>query len=159
MECSCIREVFDFDIDTKDCSSIYFDDQSEWMTEEYYVVPAVYNIIITGPGGTQAITASVSTDSKTKILSSPCIEDGIYCFQTTSCGVSYTRHKAITCTLECGLTNLVADLDIQDDWSDASTIKCLIASIHSSTEVGNFKQATDLFDDTKKMLNRLGCSC
>lgn len=118
MECSCIRRSgtkFDFYLDLLDCDTLVFTDLSNWMDEDYYVIPDEWPMTIKFPDGN---TKQVNFKPKgTTIFTSSslgvgCLLDGIYCFSTESCGYDYHRNEAILCSLECKLDTLINQLDI-----------------------------------------------
>jgi hypothetical protein len=133
------------------------------MTEEPYVVPSVQDIEITLPEG-QKILTEFRGESITKYTAEgfgigKCFPDGIYCFKVETCGDSYTRHKAITCTLYCQLDTLISKADTDENWNVINEISNLIISIEKAAELGKHKQANDLYKIANKKLSRLECSC
>ena len=52
MNCSCIRNNFNFHIKVLSCGELLYEDLSNWMTEDYYVIPEDYEVSIKFPSDT-----------------------------------------------------------------------------------------------------------
>jgi hypothetical protein len=161
--CSCIKnenQAFDFVVTYYDCKGLVFSDISNWMVDDGYKVPEEFNIEITLPSGS-TVNKLVRPLTSTIILSSElsgskCLQDGIYCFKVTSCGIPYSRVKAVVCSLKCKLNNLIAK---SDDTGLINEISNDIEGIKVSADMGLELQAKDLYSKVEKRLNKLDCSC
>lgn len=166
MNCSCIRNNFNFNIKVLSCGELLFEDLSEWMTEDYYVIPDEYEIKIKLPSDTE-ISIFVDTEKATKISSSDlfytaCFPDGIYCFSTESCGKKYTRNRAIVCNTECRLANLIREASKENNkekWDEVIKLKASLDAVYTHAELNNFELANDEYKILKKKLDNLNCNC
>lgn len=167
MDCSCIKDEggkFAFKLESIDCQTLAFTDLSNWNEEDNYIVPDSYTITITKPNGVD-VDVSINP-KKTTILkgsdlkTSICIPDGIYCFKIASCGVTYSRTKAITCIADCQLTEAIAkaasgelNLDLVIELNNY-----LHATIAAANN-GQSEKAAGFYKILKKELNKLNCDC
>lgn len=160
MQCSCIRGNYNFEITKSECSKMIYTDLSQWMDDEGYTVPETYTVVITRPDSKRPTQLEVTTQGVTEIsFGGSCLPDGVYCFQVESCGVTYTRYKAYTCTAECKVSNVLAELDIDDDHSHLTEITLHLEAIHNFAENGQNKSAEKEYKIVKKLLDRLNCDC
>jgi len=161
--CSCIKKEaqgFDFALNTYDCKALIITDLTNWMKEDGYVIPSRFNVTITFPNQSKK-EVEFFGNSTTKlysedIIGSECLPDGIYCFNTNSCGYFYTRVKAVVCTLRCKLDDLISK---SEDFEVINKISNLIKSIEVSAELGLEQQAKDLFKVVDKELSKYSCTC
>lgn len=162
MACACIRENYNFNLQHVDCKSILYQDLSDWMSE--YELPEQYTVVITPPVGEQVAlsmhTVGVNMITPDDLLGDT--DDGIYCFQTTNCGVTYTRYKAVTCKLDCALDILVsriANSGKDTDIKHAHLIESYIKAVHYNTERGFKEEAEFYYDLAKRELDCVKCQC
>lgn len=143
------------------CSLIY-QDLSEWMEEDYYVMPETYDVDVLLPGRSTTLTIPVSAVSPTVItpetfkLSSKCIPDGVYCFSIDNCGTLYQRNVAVTASLECCLNSFIVD---SEDFEFISRMQFHIKAIHLQASLGNVRRAQELYEIVKKELKKVNCEC
>jgi hypothetical protein len=170
MECACIRgsgQRFDFYLDFLDCDTIVFIDQSNWMEEDYYIIPDEYSMTIKFPNGTTKevnFKPKGATTFTSESLGIGCFLDGIYCFSVDSCGYTYTRNDAILCSLECKRDSLVASLDINSNTHNYNktlefikTIDVYLDSIKSNARIGKINLATKYFNIVQVELEKVEC--
>jgi hypothetical protein len=145
-----------------DCNSILYQDLSDWMSE--YELPEQYTVVITPPSG-DPVALSMFTVGVNMITADDLLaptEDGIYCFQATNCGVTYTRYKAVTCKLDCALdmfTSRIANSGKDGDVKHAHLIESYIKAIHYNTERGFKEEAEFYYDLAKRELDCYKCKC
>jgi len=164
--CSCIKredQAFDFVINTYDCKAIIITDLTNWMEGDGYVIPDTFDVTITLPNKS-TVPGSFKANSTTKIFSrdlggGECLQDGIYCFKTNSCGYDYSRSKAVVCTLRCKLDNYISKADKDEDWVNITKLSNLIDSIEVNAEMGQELTAKELFKIVDKELNKHSCTC
>jgi hypothetical protein len=168
MNCACIRGTgrkFDFYLELLDCDTLVFTDLSNWMEEDYYVVPEEYPMEIKFPNGTKKTVnfkpqgATVFTSES---LGVPCLFDGIYCFTVESCGYTYSRNDAIVCSLECKLDTLVHQMDTslvygKESLSKIERITVYIDSFKSNARLGKINKATKLYKILSRELEGIDC--
>jgi hypothetical protein len=161
--CSCIKkeaQAFDLLLDSYDCRGFVITDLSNWMKDDNYKIPEKFKVEIILPNKSKKdidlLANSTTKISNVDIGYESCIPNGIYCFKTTSCGYSYTRIKAVTCSLECALNDFVAK---SNNWETINKIKDLILAVKTSAELGLEKQAQELYNVVKKEIDALSCKC
>lgn len=153
MDCSCIRNNYDFLIKSIECDKILYTDLSDWMDDERYIDPETYTVQIKHPNNSTT-SEEVKAKGETKLSLDACLTDGVYCFTTESCGVKYTRHVAIIPSLECSLDKFIASTD---DFNKVYTLKSYIESIKVNARMGKPQKASELFDIAKKELSNINC--
>lgn len=161
--CACIKKEvqgFDFAINTFDCKAIIVTDLTNWMVGDSYKVPENYSVTVTLPNQSK-VEVSFKGNSTTKITAkelsgSECLLDGIYCFKTESCGYTYTRNKAIVCTLRCKLDNFISK---SNDFVEITRLENLINLIEVDAEMGRELNAKELFKIVDKELDKHSCTC
>jgi len=162
-DCSCIKkeaQAFDFVLTTYDCKSLIITDLTNWMINDGYVIPDRFDVAIVLPNQSK-VSVHFMGNTTTKInaqdlVGSECLPDGIYCFNTFSCGYNYQRVKAVVCTLRCKLDDLISK---SDDHEEINRLDNLITSIEVSAELGMEQQAKDLFKVATKELDKHSCTC
>ena len=168
MSCSCIKgegSKFDINLDMLDCQTLYLTDLSNWNTGGGYELPTTYSIKVTLPTSNKEVTIEVKPQESTILKGEDlevgeCFPDGIYCFSTESCGVIYTRNKAITCLTECRIERLTEKLAKQEVRLDKYVeITNYLTIIKSSAESGQPKKAAELYKILQKELDNLDCEC
>ena len=166
MNCSCIRNNFNFHIKVLSCGELLYEDLNNWMTEDYYVIQEDYEVSIKFPSDTE-IKVVVDTEQSTKLNASElihtaCFPDGIYCFSVESCGKKYTRNKAIVCNTECRLANLIREASKENNkekWEEVIKLKASLDAVYAHSELGNFELANEEYKYLKKKLDNLNCKC
>lgn len=163
--CNCIKGNYDCILGSPDSSTLSYQDNSVWMTAESYEVPDQYMVDITIPGSSQPVSISVKTDFQNLIrpedlgIGAKTLTDGIYQFQVSNCGTSYTRFKAVTAELECGLQKYIAGLQPDDSFDLAYKIDMLIKASHVNAQLGKTMLAQEFFKLAERELNQLNCEC
>ena len=165
--CSCIKgesgNSFNFKLEPIDCETLIFTDLSDWMDDDNYVVPISYPITITTPTK-QQVELVIAPGSNTVIRGSDlkqgtCLLDGIYCFTIETCGIKYSRHSAIVCTLDCKIDTLISQAQDKEDFDKISEIKNYTESAKINSRLGKPKKANEMFKLAEKELNKLNCDC
>lgn len=159
-ECSCIRGNYNFYTEAIDKKVIVYQDLSDWMDEEGYEFPTEYVVNITPPLSTQpiALTMKVGEINRLSSVELGRIIDGIYCFEATSCGVVYTRSKAIFPYTECCVKKAWATLGAEKQEEIEEVENHLkLASINA--ELNNVQLASKELKIANKLLENLKCDC
>lgn len=163
-ECSCIRGKYDFKIDTLNCDAILYQDLSDWMDE--HSIPEFYTISITTPKNTTPIHLQVELTGVSIIrpeeigLTGLDGIDGVYCFTTNSCGVEYTKTKAVTCRLECKLDHMIAQgINTPGQLKEAEEIERYIKAIHYNAERNFVEEAKFFYNRASERLSCKNCEC
>lgn len=163
MECSCIRRTstkFDFLLELLDCDTLVFTDLSNWMDEDYYVIPDTWPMTIKFPNGKKvevSFKPQQSTIYKPTDLGVSCLLDGIYCFSTESCGYDYIRNEAILCSLECKLDTLTNTIESNNDVELVKTMTVYMNCIRTNARVGKIQKATKYFNLVSNELEKVDC--
>lgn len=161
--CACIKredQAFDIVINTYDCKALVITDLTNWMDDDNYSIPAKHAVVVTLPNKS-TVDIEIIPNSTTKIAATAlggneCLHDGIYCFKTESCGYSYSRTKAVVCTLRCKLNNFISK---SEDWAEITKLSNLIDLIEIDAEMGNEINARELFKIASKELDKHSCTC
>lgn len=166
MNCSCIKGdgSYHFTLEPLDCETLIYKDFSEWMEEDYYVVPDYYEVQVIPPGSTDPLPLLLKVNESNSITTrelfgskeKSCIPDGVYCFILENCQYKYTKHKAVTCSLRCELDSLIAT---SDDEQRIEELELLVRSIHEKTNLGQIDKASKLYDIARKLINKCKCNC
>ena len=160
MDCSCVRNHFDFDISYSSCcTKLVYTDLSEWMDDDHYNVPDGMELEITTPkGDTKAIsvkpegTTIINSDSIFGVTKE--ITDGIYCFKFTNCGSTYTKNIAITCQLRSKIDDLYVRECKSDEEIDGDKL-CDLQRWLKYIEVNAMHGCTDVAKEYFKLSHKL----
>jgi len=104
IRCACIRGNYNYYVEALDHHNLVYKDYSDWMEEDRYDEPETYKIIVTAPDEATGKEYEFNVKGLNRIHFNECIKDGIWCFETESCGVKYKRTTGIFYTIECCLT-------------------------------------------------------
>lgn len=159
-ECSCIRGNYNFYTEALDKDTIVYQDLSDWMEEEGYDSPTEYVVTITPPLSTQSVAVTMKVGEMNRIGSDEIgtVRDGVYCFETTSCGEYYTRTHAIFPYMECCVKKAWATLGIE--WHGRILeveYHLKLASIQA--ELQNIQLASNELKVASKLLENIKCDC
>lgn len=152
---SCIRGNYNCAVKAIDGENIIYQDLSDWTAD-----PIDYTVNITKPASTEPVGVTVSGTDNTRISISEigAVTDGIYTFETTSCGIRYTRRKGLFFSIECCIKKAYKESSprlyplIADVEQYLKMTKCAIES--NSLELAN-----DLFEITQDKMDRIKCDC
>lgn len=166
MACNCIKredQSFDIVVNTYDCKALIITDTSNWMVDSNYSIPENHKVSVVLPNKS-TVDIEIKPNSTAKVFSSSlfgteCLPDGIYCFKTTSCGYSYSRNKAVVCTLRCKLDDFISKASSDSDWSEINRISNMIDLIEVEAEMGNEINANEIFKIVNKELDKHSCTC
>ena len=152
---TCIRGNYNLTVKTIDKDNMVYLDLSDWMTS-----PGNYTISITKPATSQPIAVEVSGTITTRISSEQLgtIIDGVYTFETDSCGIRYKRYKGLFYLLECCIKQ--AYLDISPSHYDKIwDVEDSLKETNAAIERNNLELANDLYEITKAKMDRIKCDC
>lgn len=155
MNCSHIKESFDFFYNFLDCKTLSIQDNSLWEGE-----PIDYDIEVIYPGFETGVTYPIKID-KINIIDLENVQEGIYCVKVLSGGNLYTKYIFNTCTLNCKLDNLIAQATLNNlkDFEKITYIQFLIDSIIINTEMDKPKKALDFYKIATEELSCVKCNC
>lgn len=159
--CGCIKNYFNLDVSFTDCNHILIQDQSEWMQESGYTTPSSFDVTMTvekwGASITKQISPFSSTTFSVEDFGLSCFGDDILCITTESCGIKYTRKKAMICGVECKIHGLIANADTDEKYEIANKLMIKLESVKINIEFERYDIATDLLETIKKQLKNLDC--
>lgn len=160
MDCSCIKDIYDFNIESRNCcKTIYYQDLSLWMDatyDEYYTKPSEYEIIIKKPSGTE-LRQNVSTEGFTLLNNINC-DDGIYCFSVYNCdGVKLTRNRLLAFDLESKIDCLRSQ---KEDYSEQMWLaERFLNDAKIQAERKKELRARELYLKAAELISRYDCKC
>lgn len=158
MECTCIRGIYNFYVKAVDIKTLVYKDLSDWMDDDNYIYPEKYPVFITPPGTSKAEKIELLVSSINKIDQFGNLKNGIYCFETTSCGVKYTKSVAIFPKLECCVKQAWATLGLEFK-TRIEEVESYMKSASINAEYNNVKTASQNLKIAEKLLDNLKCDC
>ena len=152
---SCIRGNYNCAVKAIDDQNIIYQDLSDWTVD-----PIDYTVDIIKPGSTEPVRVSVSGTNNTRISASEIgtVVDGIYTFETTSCGIRYTRRKGLFLSIECCIKKAYKDVSPRL-YPLIADVEQYLKMTECAIEVNNLDLANDLFEITQDKMNRIKCDC
>lgn len=160
MDCSCIRGNYNYYAEAIDKKTIVYQDLSDWMDDEGYVLPTEYDVDVTPPASSTAKTITMKVGQINRLTSEELgqIRDGIYCFQVVSCGEPYTRSQAIFPYIQCCLKQAWATLGGESHES-LEEIENHLKLAKINAELNNVQLASKELKIAKKLLENIKCDC
>lgn len=159
VNCSCIKGIFDFQILGYDKYNVIFQDLSQWMEGDHYLIPDSYAVTIESPLGSKAIV-SVSTTNSTRVEQKDtnfCFIDGVYTFSVESCGKIYTKSVAIFPELECCLD--VALIKLPHLVDELLKMQLDLQVMKASVLLGDNVTAKESLMVLRRKIKNLECDC
>lgn len=162
VNCHCIKGRYNFEVLASDRKNIIYQDLSEWMAGDHYLLPDTYNLQIIppgkkSPGAMVQATVGVSVRFTSEQLGFE-LEDGVYCFRVESCGVTYTRYKGIFPEIDCCLTKARVLL-WETKREQIEDILEMLDSLKVKIELQDLTGAEDVLRIIKIKLYNLKCDC
>jgi len=153
--CSCIKGDFNFKILASDFTDIIYQDLSEWMEGDHYLLPESYFVEVIPPGKKTGDKYEVFVNHSSRIKL-PCVRDGIYTFRVESCGTIFERRVGIFPEMECCLLKAkVQGFDIDS----LIEISYMIDELKIQIELGSTLSAKDTLEILNKKLRNIKCDC
>lgn len=158
--CSCIKGNYNYYTEAIDKETIIYQDLSDWMIEEGYEYPTEYDIIVTPPTSSTPVSLTVKVGEINRITSTDIgtIKDGIYCYETTSCGKSYKRSQALFPSIECCIKTAWATLGSQH-YPAIEEIERHVKLVTVNAELNNVILASRELKIAQKLVENLKCDC
>ena len=162
MACSCIKNFFDVNIEFTDCSTLVINDMSEWMRGDEYSLPISYTVDLTLKSWDKTTTVTIKANSSNVFTSKDlfgldCFGDDILCLTTESCGVKYTKSKALICESECKVKGLLANAKTESDFEIANGLLLIAKSIKFNVDFDRLSVAEQLLETLKSKLKKMDC--
>lgn len=160
--CGCIKNYFDVSISFSDCNHIIIQDQSEWMSDENFIIPTSYDVILKIEGINKSISKTINPGMNVIVSADDfgvsCFDNDILCVSTESCGVKYNKKKALVCNLECKAKGFLANASTYEQFDIANMLLLKIESIKINIEYGRSDLANLLLKAVESQLNKLNCN-
>lgn len=161
IQCACIKGVYDFQVSAPNCDTILYQDLSDWMEGEHYLLDKQYDLQVLRPGAKYPVVIeNVPSGTSLRLDEDQLgfkIIDGIYCFTVESCGKTYIRRAGIFPNLECCFKR--AKIDKPDRLMEISEIELLFQSVHRAIELQDVQLAKHTLNVVEKQLRNLKCDC
>ena len=140
------------------------EDQSVWMSSSGFTSPEPFEVDVKSLAFNKTNKVLINPDKRNIFSSidilgtaeSQCISDGLYCFTTVSCGVTYTINRAYLCNSRCQIDTLISKSD-RSNIQSIEEVEFLFKAIEINTNLGKLKVASDLFNVLQSQLEKLGC--
>jgi len=160
IRCSCIRGIYNIVVKALDKKTLNYQDFSDWMDEDRYEHPETYEVIVTPPGTSDGYSLTLSTICANKITEEQvgCIKDGIWCFETNSCGVNYKVSVGIFYSIDCCLKKAFAT-EPKKNYEALKEVEMFLELAKSSISINNFKEGSEYLDIAQKKLDIIKCDC
>lgn len=166
-KCYCIRSgKFDFVLKAIDCSTLSYEDMSDWQENEKYEKPETYNIYLgIGTGGKKvSVKAEGITIIKAEDIGMSSFADSVYCIKTeTICTEAYIKYSVIACRTECCIQDYVYDLVKRKspnyEYEDIWRIQGMLDMAKANALRKNAEMAKEMLDAVKEEIEELNCNC
>jgi len=166
-KCHCIRSgKFDFILNAIDCSTLSYEDMSDWQESEKYEKPEYYDIFLgIGSGGKKVrVKAEGVTIITAEEIGMATLVDSVYCIKTeTMCTEAYIRYRVVACKTECCIQDYVYDLVKRKapnyEYKDIWRIQSVLEMSKASAERKNAEEAMSLLEAVKEEMEELNCNC
>lgn len=167
MGCTCIKKVYDVHLSYKDCKTLVYEDQSDWMSGEAYEYrPSTQVVEVYIPSKKKEYVINIDPSKRNYITSVElfgtsepvCLPDDIYCFKTFSCGEYYQINRALTCRAECKIDELVSKAKTKEDYSEILFLRNMIQSVKVNASLGKSESAMEILQIVNKKLKHLTCA-
>lgn len=167
MSCACIKKVYDIHLSHKDCKTLVYEDQSDWMSGEAYEYrPSTQEVRVYIPSKKKEYTITVDPSKRNYITSVElfgtsepiCLPDDIYCFKVFSCGDDYQINRALTCRAECKIDELVSKAKTELDFSEVGFLRNMVYSVKVNASLGKPEAAMEILQIVNKKLKHLTCA-
>lgn len=158
--CSCIKGNYNFYTKSIDIDTIVYQDMSIWMDEKGYILPDEYEVDITLPTSFKPKRLTLKVNQLNRLSSKELgsIKDGIYCFETTSCGEPYKRCHAIFPYMECCIKKAWTTLDKEKSHL-IREVEYYLNLSKINAELDNVQLASKQLKVARKLLDNLKCDC
>lgn len=171
MTCACIRENgFNLQLSSNNCDVLVVEDFSRWVYSVKEDIPTQFKVTMKVLSTGRQVELDINTGCKNFFSSEDifgsnikCIPDGLYCFTTEVCGITFTITRAFLRNSEIEYLKIVSryagNLDTETRNFLTST-HILLESIEANAELGNYQLAKELFkrlDDSLKYFRCDNC--
>lgn len=138
-----------------DQDNMIYQDLSDWTTD-----PTVYSVEVTRPATSQPVSVEVSGTENTRISQEDIgtIVDGIYTFETVSCGIRYKRYKGLFFHTECCIKKTYIGADTRTK-ELLQQVQETLKETQAAIEVNNISLAEELYEIVEAQMDRIACDC
>jgi hypothetical protein len=155
--CSCIRSTFSLFVSSPSKGVVLIHDLSDWVVEEGFVFPNIYNLETLFPDGRVELVEVSPKNGYTLSVDTPV--DGIYEFTLNNCGVIYTQKELILSGVRCSLDIAITKAVKKSDFDSIRDIEDDIFVAKSAATLGNYQSAKKILQTINLKLNNLSCDC
>ena len=158
--CSCIKGNYDFLIVSSDTQNLVYQDLSDWMTGDHYVIPTEYFVEIIPPGRTTGVQVTVDTGCSTRINRDDTnfrFKDGVYCFIVDSCGKKYIKSIGVFSEIECCIKK--AKVTKPHLTEELLQIENKLEALKHMISTGYTKDASSSLQIIENNLRNIKCDC
>lgn len=169
-QCFCIKGVpgLDFYVKVLDTQTLVYNDLSDWVTDDPYIIPETYEVEVTLPDSS-VIVLELNALSSTVIRASDIgihkFKDGIYCFKVNAmseksggCGYDYTKVAGIFPNIDCCIDKAYSKLE-DSKFEDVREVESWLDKAKNSASLGKEKQSLEEWKAAKRLLQKLNCEC
>lgn len=160
IRCACIRGNYNIVVKALDKDNIAYQDFSDWMTEDRYDIPESYYVTVIPPGESAGVTLQLKVFDINRITSFEVgrIKDGVWCFQTESCGVRYKKSIGIFRSIDCCIRRALAT-EPDRRYEAIKEVERLVLLSKVAVELNNNKEAMELLELAQDKMDRIKCDC
>ena len=133
---------------------------SDWMEEDRYDPPETYTVNVIPPGESTGYTLELNVQGFNKINKEDvgCIKDGVWCFNTISCGEDYKKSIGIFYNIECCIAKAYATEPERQEEA-IKEIEMWVKEAKVAVELNQIVQATEFLELAQNGLERIKCNC
>jgi len=160
IRCACIRGNYNVVVKALDKKNMVYQDFSDWMTEDRYTVPESYYVTVIPPGGGTGVTLELKVFDINRITEEEVglIKDGVWCFQTESCGVRYKKSIGIFYSIECCIRRAYAT-EPERRYEAIKEVERFVNLSKAAVELNNLQEAMELLELAQDKMDRIKCDC
>lgn len=160
IRCSCIRGNYNVYVKALDKKTLIYQDLSDWMDEPRYDLPETYTVTVIPPGESTGVSLELNIRNTNRISEDDlgCIKDGVWCFQTESCGTLYKRSVGIFYSIECCIRKAYAT-ESDKSYKAIKEVEMFVTLAKSAVSINNIQEATEFLEIAQKKLDRIKCDC
>ena len=159
MKCSCIKKSdrnFSVYVKTLSEDLIVILDMSDWNVDQGYELPSSYKAIISNDEVEKEIDL---IPLKPTFVTSEQVGfkfcDGVYCINTETCGIKYSRRFTVLEKAFCGIIKASMKKDVKT----AMELKSIAESVENFAAFNDLEKAKEYYTILKKYLSLYECNC
>lgn len=158
-DCFCIKKLFDLHVTTAGCGRLVIEEQSKWMESGR---PDSITVLLRIVSQQKEFDIEINTGGRTVFdvteffgSGANCLPDDIYCFEAKSCGRVYKISRAVFCSVDCKIEEILAQSD--GDYTEYNRLNSISEAIKINAKLGKIDKASGLLKTLKKELQNKSC--